>query len=440
MNLRYLALTALLATSLARAADLHELVAGKVNAEYPALEAIYKDVHAHPELSFMEVRTSALVARELTALGFTVTEKVGGLGVVAVLKNGAGPTVMVRADMDALPVKELTGLPYASTVVMNDFTGKEQPAMHACAHDSHVTDLIGTARVLTSLKDHWSGTLIMIGQPAEESIGGARAMLTDGLFTRFPTPNFVIALHTVSDLPAGDIGYVVGPSYANVDSVDILVRGIGGHGAAPHTTRDPIVLAAEIIGALQTIVSRELRPGTPAVVTVGTIHGGTRRNIIPADVKLELTIRCYSEETADQIINSIRRICAGIASAAGVPADLMPVVTVAEQRNPVTYNDPVLTQRLGGVFRAWFPADHVFAQEPFTYGEDFAEYGRTTHHVPICIFSVGGTDPKVIADAHKRGVPVPSNHSAFFAPVPEPTIKAGITAMSAAVLDLLAKK
>jgi amidohydrolase len=440
MNLRCLALTALLAVPLARAADLHELVAQKIDAEYPSLEAIYKDVHAHPELSFMEVRTSALVAAELRRVGFTVTENVGGHGVVAVLQNGAGPTVLVRADMDALPVKEATGLPYASSVVMADLTGKEQPVMHACAHDTHVTDLIGTARVLTSLKDHWAGTLIMIGQPAEEMIGGARAMLSDGLFTRFPVPDFVVALHTVSDLPAGYIGYVVGASYANVDSVDILVRGIGGHGAAPQTTRDPVVIAAEIITALQTIVSRELRPGTPAVVTVGTIHGGTRRNIIPAEVKLELTIRCYSEETADQIINAIRRISTGIAQAAGVPPELAPLVTVAESRNPVTYNDPVLTQRLGGVFRAWFPADHVSAQEPFTYGEDFAQYGRTTHHVPICIFSVGGTDPAVIADAHKRGVPVPSNHSAFFAPVPEPTIKAGITAMSAVVLDLLAKK
>lgn len=442
MKLPALALFSVLCVlSTVQAADgLREAVAQKVDAEYPSLLALYQDVHAHPELSFMEVRTAGLVAAELRTLGFEVTEKVGGRGVVAVLKNGPGPTLLVRADMDALPIKEETGLPYASTVVMPDFTGKDQPAMHACAHDAHVTGLVGTARVLAALRANWSGTLVLIGQHAEEMIGGARAMLQDGLYTKFPRPDFVIALHVGGDLAAGQVGWVEGPTYANVDAVDIVVRGIGGHGARPHSTRDPVVLAAEIITSLQTIVSRELKPGTPAVVTVGSIHGGTRRNIIPAEVKLELTLRCYDDAVADHLIASIRRISENLGRAAGLPENLLPVVTVTETRNPVTYNDPALTRRLAGVFRQWFPADRTGPEEPATYGEDFAEYGRTVPKVPICIFWVGGTDPVKLAEARRKGELWPSNHSAFFAPLPEPTLKTSVTALSAAALDLLAKK
>lgn len=423
-----------------RADDLHQLVAQKVNAEYPSLFEIYKDLHLHPELSFMEVRTAAIVAKELRALGFEVTEKVGGMGVVGVLKNGAGPTVFVRADMDALPVKEETGLPYASTAVTKDITGKEYPTMHACGHDSHVTALIGTARTLAALKDHWSGTLVMVGQHAEEAVGGARSMLQDGLFTRFPHPDYVIAFHTLSDMPAGLVTCIEGPAYANVDSVDIVVRGYGGHGSRPHTTRDPVVLASEIVTMLQTIVSRELKPGTPAVVTVGTIHGGTRRNIIPDEVKLELTIRSYDEAVADQILASIKRIALHAAEAAGVPADRMPLVNTTEYRNPVSVNDVTLARRLNGVFRSWFGEANVPVGEAATYGEDFAEYGRTRPKVPIAIFSVGGTDPAKWDAAKKTGAPLPGNHSALFAPLPEPTLKTGITASVAGVLDLLAKK
>ncbi|MFI5335554.1 MAG: amidohydrolase [Opitutales bacterium] len=440
---RLLLVCALLAFPLAatRAADdLHQRVSAKVDAEYPSLNALYQDLHTHPELSFMEEHTSALMAKELRASGFTVTEKVGGYGVVAVLRNGPGPTLLVRADMDALPVKEQTGLPYASSVVMKDFTGKEMPVMHACGHDSHLTCLIGTSRVLASVRDQWSGTLVLIAQPAEEVGGGARAMLMDGLYTRFPRPDTVIAFHTAGDMPAGEVGYVEGASYANVDSVDILVRGIGGHGARPQSTRDPIVLAAEIITSLQTIVSRELKPGTPAVVTVGTIHGGNKRNIIPSEVKLELTLRSYDEDVATHLVASIRRICANTARAAGLPEDLLPVVTVTEGRTPLTYNDPALTRRLAGVFHAWFPAERVKIGEAATYGEDFSEYGRTRDRIPICIFWVGGTDPAKFAESARTGQPWASNHSAFWAPVPEPTIKTGVTATSAAVLDLLAKK
>ena len=431
---------ALALAPLALAADLPQLVAAKVDAEYPALFEVYKDLHLHPELSFTEVRTAAIVAKELRAAGCEVTEKVGSFGVVGVMKNGPGPTVFIRADMDALPIKEETGLPYASTVVGKDVSGREYPIMHACAHDTHVTGLIGTARVMAALKDRWSGTAVFVGQHAEEAVGGARAMLMDGLFTRFPRPDFMIALHTLSDLPAGQLYCIEGPAYANVDSVDILVRGYGGHGSRPNTTRDPIVLAAEITTMLQTIVSRELKPGTPAVVTIGTIHGGTRRNIIPDEVKLELTLRSYDEAVADHLIASIKRIALHLAEAAGVPADRMPVVTVAEHRNPVTVNDVALARRLNGVFRSWFGEGRVPTIEAATYGEDFAEYGRTVPRVPIAIFSVGGTDPAKWDEAKKTGAPLPGNHSALFAPLPEPTMKTGITAMSAAALDLLAKK
>lgn len=420
-------------------AALQEAVVAKVAAEYPSLEAIYHDLHTHPELSFMEVRTAGIVAAELRSLGYEVTEKVGNTGVVGVLRNGPGPTVMIRADMDALPIKEGTGLAYASTAIVKDLTGKDQPAMHACAHDAHITGLIGTARTLAALKDHWSGTVMLVAQPAEEIGAGARAMLTDGLFTKFPTPDYVLGLHVGGDMAAGQLATLEGPSYANVDSLDILVRGVGGHGARPHSTRDPIVLAAEIITGLQTIVSRELKPGTPAVVTIGAIHGGTKRNIIPAEVRLELTLRSYSEEVANHLMTSIRRIAENTARAAGVPENLLPVVTVMEERTPLTYNDPALTRRVGAALRAWFPPERFDTVEAATYGEDFSQYGRTTHRVPITIFWVGGSDPAKVEEARRSGQLLPSNHSAFWAPVPKSTLQTSVVAMSAAALDLLAK-
>lgn len=425
---------------LGAADDVKALVGRKVDAEYSSLFEIYQDLHQHPELSFTEVRTGGIVAKELRSLGFEVTEKVGSLAVVGVMKNGAGPTVLVRADMDALPVKELTGLPYASTAMAKDLAGKEQPAMHACGHDAHVTNLIGTARVLAALKAHWSGTLVLLAQHAEETTAGARAVLSDGFYTRFPVPDYALASHVWADVPAGKVGYTEGGICANVDSIDILVRGVGGHGSKPHTTKDPVVLAAEIVTALQTIVSRELKPGTPAVVTVGSIHGGTRRNIIGEEVKLELTIRSFDEAVGDHIIASIRRISENLGRAAGLPDDRLPVVSIAVSRNPVTLNDTALTQRVVKSIQSWIGSDNVVPQEPSTVGEDFAEYGRTTHRVPICLFWVGATDPAKFAEAKKTGTLVPSNHSPLFAPLPEPTIKTGVTAMTAAVLDLMPKK
>ncbi len=421
--------------------EVREAVKARVDAEYASLETIYKDLHTHPELSFMEVKTAAIVAKDLRSLGFEVTEKVGNTGVVAVLKNGPGPTVLVRADMDALPLKELTGVAYASTAVVKDLSGKDQPAMHACAHDTHVTGLIGTARVLVALKDRWSGTLVLIGQPAEEIVGGARAMLADGLYTRFPKPDYALALHTTAQQPAGEIGYGEGPFLAGVNSVDIVVRGVGGHGSAPHTTKDPIVLAAQIVVALQTIVSREVKPGTTAVVTVGTIHGGLKRNIISEEVKLELTLRTFDDKVMEQLVASIRRICAGTALAAGIPEDRLPVVTViAPESSAVTINDGPLTRRLSGVFTEWFGADRAKQVPPITGAEDFTYFGRTMEKVPICIWWVGGMAPEKFEESKRTGVPVPSNHSPLFAPVPEPTLKAAVTSMSAAVLDLLGKK
>lgn len=420
--------------------ELRDVVAAKVAAEYASLEAIYKQLHANPELSFMETNTAALVAKELRALGLEVTEKVGNTGVVGVLKNGAGPTVLVRADMDGLPVKELTGLPWASQAVVKDLAGKEQPAMHACGHDLHVTGLIGTARTLVALKDQWKGTLVFIAQPAEEIVAGARAMLTDGLYTRFPKPDFALALHVSSVRPAGQVGIVEGTPYASVSSVDIVVQGVGGHGSQPQTTRDPIVLAAQIVTALQTIVSRETRPGTPAVVTVGTIQGGTKRNIISESVKLELTLRAFEDKVMEGMIASIRRICDGTARAAGVPEDRLPVVTVTSESTPVTVNDAALTRRMSSTFKAWLGDGRVVSAPPTTGGEDFSEFGRTVHRVPIFIWGVGAADPAKFEAANKQGQSLPSNHSPLATFVPAPTLQTCITTMTAAVLDLTGEK
>ena len=418
---------------------LREEVHRRVRDEYPALFRIYTNLHAHPELSFMETQTAAFVAGELRALGFAVTEKVGNTGVVGVLTNGPGPTVLVRADMDGLPIRETSGVPYASTDTVKDLAGKDQPAMHGCAHDTHVTGLVGTARLLTALKDRWAGTLVLVAQPAEEIGAGARAMLADGLYTRFPKPDFAVALHTFSLLPAGVLGYGEGPVYAHVNSADVVVRGVGGHGSRPDTTKDPVVIASEIVLALQTIVSRELKPGTPAVVTVGTIHGGLKRNIIPDEVKLELTLRAFDEKVMAHLVAAIRRITAGIARAAGVPEDRLPVVTLTPEAIPVTFNDPALTRRLVGAFTAWLGPDRVRVEPPTTGGEDFSEFGRAMPRVPLCIWWVGATDPARFEEAERTGVPLPSNHSATFAPVPEPTLRTCVTSMTAAVLELLGR-
>lgn len=417
-----------------------EAVTAHVNAEYPALFELYKHFHANPELSLEEEKTAARLAQELKRAGLEVTTGVGGHGIVAVMRNGSGPTILVRADMDALPVKEQTGLPYASVAVAKGPDGKEVPVMHACGHDVHMTALVGVARVLTQMKDRWQGTLVMIGQPAEERGAGAQMMLADGLFTRFPLPDYCIALHDDATLPAGTLGYTEGYAMANVDSVDITIRGVGGHGAYPHTTKDPVVLAAETVLALQKIVSRELPPIEPAVVTVGSIHGGTKHNIIPDEVHLQLTVRSYTDEVREQTLAAIRRIARGLAVTAGLPEERMPIVTVGDDFTPATYNNPELTLRLAGVFKDWFGTDKVVRKKPVMGGEDFGEYGRTEHKIPICMFSVGAVDPKKHKESIETGKPLPSLHSPIFAPAPEPTLKTAVTAMSAAVLELMGTK
>jgi hippurate hydrolase len=432
-----LALALMCAITSSPAADLREPVRTRVEQEYPNLFEFYKDLHTHPELSFHEERSAAHVAEELRKAGFEVTTGVGKHGVVAIMRNGSGPTVLVRSDLDGLPVKEQTGLPYASTVRTADAQGHEVPVMHACGHDVHMTCLVGAGRVLAHLKNAWHGTLVFIGQPAEEMGGGARAMLADGLFQRFPKPDFCLALHDNAEIAAGTVGYSPGYAMANVDSVDIVVHGVGGHGAYPHKTRDPIVLAAQIVLALQTIVSREVPPGEPAVVTVGSIHGGTKHNIIPDEVRLQLTVRSYTDEVRKQTLDAIKRIARAEGLVAGLPDDRLPEVTVEDDFTPATYNDPALNERLVAVFKTWFGGTNVMQRRPTMGGEDFSEYGRTADKIPICMFTVGGVKPETIRQSERTGNPLPSLHSPFWAPDPEPTIKTGITAMTAAVLELM---
>ena len=414
-------------------------IAESIAEQYPSLEALYKDLHTHPELSLLEVKTAARVAAELRAAGFEVTEKFGGTGVVGVLRNGPGPTLLIRTDMDALPVKEETGLAYASTVRAQNLSGTEVPVMHACGHDIHMTVFVGTARMLAGLRDKWSGTLVLVGQPAEEMVVGARNLLAAGLYRQFPKPDFAIGLHDYPFLAAGSVAFADGFFTANSDSVDILVRGIGGHGSMPENTKDPIVLAAQIVLSLQTIVSREIHPGDRAVVSVGTINGGTKNNIIPNEVKLQLTLRSYSPEVREHLVASIRRICRGEAIAAGIPEDLMPIVTLVGSSADSIYNDPALTKRVRAAVTGWLGADHVETAEPIMGSEDFSQFGRTVEKVPICFFTLGASSTDALAESRRTGVPVPSLHSSRFAPVPEPTIKTGIAAMCAAALDILAK-
>lgn len=404
--------------------------------ELPALETFYKELHQTPELSLMEVRTAAKLAGELTKLGFKVTTKVGGTGVVGVLENGKGPTILVRTDMDALPVTEQTGLPYASKVRARDRQGREVGVMHACGHDMHMTCWLGTARTLVALKDRWQGTLVFIGQPAEEIGTGAREMLKDGLFTRFPRPDYCLALHCDSQTAHGTVSFTEGLALANVDSVDITVKGKGGHGAAPHTTVDPIVLAARIILDLQTLVSRETNPTDPAVVTVGSIHGGTKHNIIPDEVKLQITVRSTKDSVRKHLLDGIKRIAEGCAKAANAPP---PVVKVDETEfTPALYNEPALTRKMVGLFREVLGEKNVRERPPILGGEDFSRYGRAG--VPIFLYFLGTIAPEKVAAAQKDGAaPLPSLHSDQFAPVPTPSIRTGVRTMTMAVLELVGK-
>jgi amidohydrolase len=408
----------------------------RVEKEYDRLEALYKHLHSNPELSLREARTSARLARELRELGFKVTEHVGGYGLVGVLKNGDGPTVMVRTDMDALPVVERTGVPYASKVRTRDKNENEVGVMHACGHDMHMTCWTGTARVLASMKDRWKGTLLFIGQPAEEIGAGARMMLEAGLFTKFPRPDYALALHCAANLPYGSVAYTEGLAMANVDSVDIVVHGKGGHGAAPHTTIDPVVISARIVLDLQTLVSRETNPVDPAVVTVGSIHGGSKHNIIPHEVRMQLTVRSTKDSVRKHLLEGIRRIAEAAAKGAGAPPP--EVKYSSDEFTPALHNDAELTRKTVALFKDALGADKVKLRPPMMGGEDFSRYGRA--QVPIFLYWLGTIDPKrVAASESEGGQPLPSLHSDLFAPVPEPAIKTGVLTMSLAVLNLVGK-
>jgi amidohydrolase len=411
-----------------------------IRADMPSLIALYRDLHANPELSMQEVRTPAKLAAEVKKLGFQVTEKVGQTGVVAVMKNGPGPVLMIRADMDALPVEEQTGLPFASKVRAVARSGVESGVMHACGHDTHMAGWIGTARRLAAMKDQWSGTLVMILQPGEETGEGAKAMLADGLYTRFPKPTHVIAFHDAAALPAGVIGVTPGYALANVDSVDITVKGVGGHGAYPHTTRDPIVLAARIVTTLQTLVSRENDPQDPAVVTVGAFQAGAKHNIISDEAKLQLTVRSYKPEVRKRLLDGIQRIARGEAIAAGIPEDRMPVVTIREQEyTPATFNTEKLSNRALELFTGHFGGQRVIKTPAVMGGEDFSRYWLADNSIESLIFWVGGT-PRDKWDA-AGGDPqkLPSLHSPFWAPDAEAVISTATEALTLTALDVLKK-
>lgn len=412
-----------------------------ISRDMAGLMAIYRDLHAHPELSYQEVRSAGIMAKAAREAGFTVTEKVGKTGIVAVMKNGEGPTVLIRADMDGLPVTEQTGLAFASKQRGVSTAGVESGIMHACGHDTHMTAWIETARLMAKRKAEWSGTLVMIGQPAEEVGTGAVGMLEDGLYKRFPKPDYVLAFHDSADLPAGQVGAAVGWALANVDSVDVVVKGVGGHGAYPQATKDPIVLASAIVMKLQTLVSRETSPLDPAVVTVGSFHAGAKHNIISDQAKLELTVRSYSDETRAHLLDGIRRIARGEAIASGLPDALLPEVSVKEPYTRATWNSPEFTQEAVADLKTKMGESDVVITPSVMGGEDFGEFRRADEdHIKSVIFWVGGADPQKLAAAKAGGSPMPSLHSPFWAPQADKVIASGSEALTLTALRLMPAK
>ncbi|RKG57587.1 amidohydrolase [Corallococcus sp. AB011P] len=405
-----------------------------LDALYPELDALYRDLHQTPELSLQEEKTAAKLAERLRKLGFEVTPKVGGHGVVALLRNGKGPTVMLRTDLDGLPVEEKTGLPYASKTKAKDGAGTEVAVMHACGHDVHMTSWIGTATLLARTKDRWRGTLMLVGQPAEEMGAGARQMLADGLFKRFPKPDVAVAMHTVANAAAGTVRFTPGYALASVDAVDVTLYGKGGHGAYPHTTVDPVVMAARTILSLQTLVSREKSPLEPAVLTVGSIHGGTKHNIIPDEVRLQLTLRTYKPEVRKALLAGIERITKAEAMASGAPRP--PTVNVTEG-TPATYNDPELTKRLVDAVGKVLGEKNLSETPSVMGGEDFSEYGRAG--VPSVMLWLGITEPKRFAEAKGAEEALPSPHSPFYAPDRERALRTGVTLLTTSALELLGR-
>ncbi len=439
---RTLALVCLaaLSTTAVHAQDL----AGYIRGEGPALDTMYKDLHTHPELSHHEERTSAILAKGLTEAGYTVTDHVGvypdgskAFGVVGILKNGPGPELLIRGDMDALPIVEETGLPYASHVITKNAAGVDTGVMHACGHDVHTTVLLGTARALAANKSLWHGTLMIIGQPSEETIDGAKAMLADKLYERFGTPAYVIGLHDTNALAAGKIGYTLGPAAAASTSIDVLIKGIGGHGSAPQMGRDPITMAAVYITQIQTIVSREEDPQDPSVVTVGDIHGGTKRNIIPDEVKLELTTRSFSAKSRQQIIDGLTQMAAGLTTSYNLPADKAAKVTVRDDEStPVLYDDPKQTKSMAEVLSKTLGAANVIEGSKMMGSEDVGVFGLDGK-IPVTYLGLGAMDTDKLAKATAAGKALPGPHTSKFQPVPEPTLETGVTALTAMAVALL---
>jgi amidohydrolase len=413
--------------------NLVQQTASELNDE---LFELYKTLHRNPELSFEERNTSKMLSDILIEEGFEVTKNFGGYGVVAIMKNGDGPTIMLRADMDALPVKEETGLPYASEVTTT-LNGNPVHVMHACGHDIHMSVLIGAAKALVKLKNKWKGALMLILQPAEERSGGAKAMLAEGLYQKFGAPDYALALHANASMAAGTVGICPEYALANVDMVDITVYGKGGHGAYPHTTIDPVVLASRIVLDLQTVVSREVSPLEPAVVTVGSIHGGAKGNIIPDEVKLELTLRSYSDVVRQHTITAIKRITSSLAQSAGLESDLYPKVEVRDESTPALYNDPKLSKQILEAFQRYIGEQNAMIVNPVMGGEDFGKFGRTEENVPICLYWLGTVSEEKIEEAQKGNINLPSLHSPFFAPEAGPSINTGVITMTSAVIELM---
>jgi hippurate hydrolase len=427
-RLKFLVFTLLLTSASAQTATHSK----EVDLVYPDAHALYLAIHQNPELSSHETQTAAKLAAKLRSLGYDVTEHVGGTGIVAILKNGAGPTVMLRTELDALPVEEKTGLPYASQVHTKNDAGQDVPVMHACGHDLHMASIYGTATIMARSKDTWHGTLLLIGQPAEETIGGAKAMIADGLFTRFPKPDVALALHVVNLSPAGTVGITPGVYNTNADSLRITIYGKGGHGSAPHTAIDPIVIAARTILALQTITSREVKPGELAVVTVGYIQAGTKNNIIPDHADLGLTVRTRKADVRKQVLAAITRIVNAEAEAGGAPR---PPSIDHDESTDLVYNDPTLAHRMQAVLESALGKENVLLEEPITASEDFSFF--TAQGIPGFYFSLGGADPDKFAEAKASGTQLPSNHSPLFAPDVDPALHTGITAEVAVLRSLL---
>ena len=447
MTQRELFLITLFTTSLAAGPALGQSLGELVEGELPSIGHVYKTIHAAPELSHYEAKTAALVAKELKAAGCAVFTGIGkftkeewkGHGVAGVLKNGDGPVVLIRAELDALPITEQTGLPYASKIRVTTDRGVKTGVMHACGHDVHVAVMLGTARVLAVQKDRWRGTVIFVGQPAEETLDGVKAMLADGLFKKVARPNYCLASHCVGDLATGAVGITPGPALASIQVLEITVRGKGGHASRPDEAKDPIVVAAQIILALQTVVSRETSPGEPAVVTVGAIQGGTRANIIPEEVRLLVSVRALDDKRRDRAIQAVERIAKGIAQAAGISEELAPIVRRNEdEKVGGTYNDPAFSERLSALFARELGADKVVRIKPRMAGDDFAHFGNIDGKaISSVLFMLGTADPLKMEESRRTGIPLISVHNPRFAPIPSITLRTGMRTMACAVLDLL---